>query len=79
MKEKIYHGKIFYGWYIVAAAFVIMAVGWGITFNTASLFINPISEDLGLSRKAINMTFTIIFLCQLVISLLQALSIQGLK
>ncbi|NLY66246.1 MAG: MFS transporter [Tissierellia bacterium] len=79
MKEKLYHGKIFYGWYIVAAAFVIMAVGWGITFNTASLFINPISEDLGLSRKAINMTFTIRSLCQLVISLFAGLIYTRLK
>lgn len=79
MKKKIYHGRIFYGWYIVAAAFIIMAVGWGIVFNTASLFINPISEELGLSRKAINATFTIRSICQLVISLFSGLIYKKLK
>ncbi len=79
MNRRTYKGNIFYGWYIVAAAFIIMAVGWGITFNTASLFINPISEELGLSRKAINMTFTIRSLSQLVISLLAGIIYTKLK
>lgn len=69
MKNKIYNGKIFYGWYIVAAACILLAVCWGITFNTASLFINPISDDFGISRKAINMTFSIRSITQLTISL----------
>ena len=67
MKNKLYHGKIFYGWYIVAAGLIIMSVGWGIVFNTASLFIEPVGNDLGLSRQGINTTLTIRSLCQLIV------------
>lgn len=69
MGERLYQNRIFYGWYIVIAAFIIMAVGWGITFNTASLFIEPISRDLGLSRETMNTTFSIRSICQLVVAL----------
>lgn len=79
MKKKLYHGRIFYGWYIVAAAFIIMAVGWGITFNTASLFIKPISEELGFSRQEINATFTIRSACQMIISLFSGIIFTKLK
>lgn len=79
MKKKLYHGRIFYGWYIVAAAFIIMAVGWGITFNTASLFIKPISEELGFSRREINVTFTLRSACQMTISLFAGIIFTKLK
>ena len=46
--------KIFYGWIIVAAGCVIMAATMGILSNCNSLFIKPISEDLGLSRQAVS-------------------------
>ena len=46
--------KIFYGWIIVAAGCVIMAATMGILSNCNSLFIKPISEDLGISRQAVS-------------------------
>jgi len=41
--------KIFYGWFIVAACMLIAAAGIGF-HNTASIFVRPVTEDLGLSR-----------------------------
>src|SRR5690554_2622968 len=79
MRDKIYNGKIFYGWYVVIAAGILLAVCWGITFNTASLFINPISNDFGISRKAINMTFSIRSIIQLTISFFSWILFTSLK
>lgn len=61
--------EVYYGWFVVAAAFLIMAVGWGSVYNCSSLFINPISAELGFSRSAINFTMTIRAACQMGISL----------
>jgi len=51
--------KIFYGWYIVAACVLIAAAGIGF-HNTASIFIRPVTEDLGLSRGEFTFFRTII-------------------
>ena len=52
-------GKVFYGWIIVAAGCVIMAAAMGIVSNCNSLFIKPISEDLGLSRQSVSMMLSL--------------------
>ncbi len=46
--------KMFYGWLIVAAGCVVMATTMGIVYNCNSLFIKPISEDLGISRQSVS-------------------------
>ncbi len=69
MKKKLVEGDFFYGWYIVAAGFLIMAVAWGIVYNCSSLFIIPISQDLGFTRSQINLTMTIRSSFQVLISL----------
>jgi len=79
MKDKFYHGKIFYGWYIVIAAVLLMAVCWGVVFNTASLFIDPISTELGISRQAMNLTFSIRSICQLAVALFSGVIYKKLK
>jgi len=58
MKTK----KIFYGWYIVFACLLIAATNIGF-HNTASLFIRPVTEDLGFSRGAFTLfrTLTMLF------------------
>lgn len=61
--------KIYYGWIVVAAGFMLMATGWGIVYNTASLFLIPIGEELGLLRSQISFTLTLRSLVQLVVSL----------
>ncbi|MFO7887741.1 MAG: MFS transporter [Eubacteriales bacterium] len=71
--------KVFYGWFIVASSFLIMALGWGIVFNTSSLFIEPISETLEISRKTMNFTFTLRSLTQLLISLASAIIFKRFK
>ncbi len=69
MIEKLHKkNKIFYGWVIVAAAFIIMATGWASVFNCSSLFIKPISDDLGFSRSEIGATMTIRAAFQMIIS-----------
>ncbi|MBR2990407.1 MAG: MFS transporter [Solobacterium sp.] len=52
-------GKIFYGWVIVGAGCVIMAAAMGIVSNCNSLFIKPVSEDLGLSRQSVSMMLSL--------------------
>lgn len=67
-----YKGKIHYGWVIVLASFITMGLVWSITFNIPSLFVTSIAQDLGLSRSAINFTFTIRSIFQIAVSLLSA-------
>lgn len=69
MIKKMYHGKIYYGYFIVAAAFIIMASSLGIVFNTASLFLKPIGDDLGFTQSAISATLAIRSVTQMVVSL----------
>lgn len=62
--------KIHYGWFVVLASFLIMAVGFASVYNCASLFVQPITEDLGFSRSQFNVTMTIRAACQVAVSLL---------
>jgi len=71
--------KIFYGWFIVGASFLIMALGWGIVFNTSSIFIEPMSETLNMSRKAMNFTFTLRAIFMLIISLFSGVIFKKFK
>src|SRR6056297_3710432 len=71
--------KIFYGWVIVASSFLIMALGWGIVFNTSSLFIEPISEALEISRKNYEFYLYLRSLTQLLISLASAIIFKRFK
>lgn len=66
MKER---KKIHYGWVIILAGFIIMGIVWTITFNIPNLFIPDYASELGLSRKLINLSFTIRSACQLLVSL----------
>jgi MFS family permease len=62
--------NLHYGWIIVAAGFIIMGAGLGIVYNVSSLFVNPISEELGFSRSQANAFFTIRAICQVIAFLL---------
>ncbi len=62
--------KIHYGWFVVLASFLIMSVGFASVYNCASLFVKPITEDLGFSRSQFNVTMTIRAACQVAVSLL---------
>ena len=67
MKKK---GKIFYGWYVVAAESLMAAMIIGIIYNCYGLFVVPVCGELGFPRQAMAMTQTILSLCGLGVSLL---------
>ncbi len=54
--------RLFYGWVIVAAGMLILALGLGMFSSTNSVFVVPVCEDLGLSRTAFTFHRTIITL-----------------
>jgi len=51
--------RVFYGWYIVGACFVIAFMLYGIGVNTFTVYVKPLEADLGWSRSAISMAITI--------------------
>jgi MFS family permease len=48
--ESSEKGKLFYGYYIVGACFVILFFLWGMVLNAFPVFLKPMTEDLGWSR-----------------------------
>ena len=56
-KEKISHNsKIFYGWYIVAAAFIILFFNSGARFSFGVMF-KPMIAEFGWNRGLISSAF----------------------
>lgn len=51
--------KIFYGWYIVAACFLLCFLFAGAGFYSFSIFIEPIEQEFGWNRAAISLTMSI--------------------
>lgn len=49
---------IFHGWFVVAAAFAVMFVGFGSAY-TFSAFLEPLQRDFGASRGSISLVFSI--------------------
>lgn len=66
MKEK----KLFYGWYVVFASFIMLAASIGIGWNGISPLIKPICEDMGYTRPQIAMCQTVLYGGYLVLCLL---------
>lgn len=46
--------RIYYGWFIVAASMLIYMLIIGSTFSVFGLFVQPVSEEFGLSRADMN-------------------------
>lgn len=57
IKKKIHHC-----WWIMAACCVIMACGLGLLYNSAGIFLMPVSEALGVGRGPISLYLTIMTL-----------------
>ncbi|MBQ7795831.1 MAG: MFS transporter [Lachnospiraceae bacterium] len=57
MKNKK-HG-IFYGWYVVAAGCVAIAMTTGVVNNCFSQFIKPVCADMGITRQEMSMIQTV--------------------
>ncbi|MFP4573540.1 MAG: MFS transporter [Desulfobacterales bacterium] len=51
--------KIFYGWYIVAACFLLCFLFAGAGFYSFSIFIEPIENEFGWNRASISLTMSI--------------------
>ena len=62
-------GRIFYGWYIVAAGFLVMFCSIGIVNNCSGLYIKPVCDDMGFSRGAMGVNMTILSACQMIVAL----------
>lgn len=69
MKNKPQAKRLFYGWYIVAASFLLMATAMGISLNCNTLFITPISAELQFNRSQMAMNATLISICSMLVSL----------
>lgn len=60
--------KVFYGWFIVVSCVLIMALAYAPLVSCASLFITPITEDLGFARSAYTLASSISTLVMIVLS-----------
>lgn len=47
-------GGVFYGWWIVAAGFVVLLCGGGFSFYSFTVFVKPLTDHFGWSRAAIS-------------------------
>lgn len=45
--------KLFYGFYVVAACFVVLFMLWGMVLNTFPVFLKPITQDMNWGRGAL--------------------------
>jgi len=52
------HGKFFYGWYIVAVGILVNIAGTFAFSSTLSIFLKPITEELGVTRGAFSLIRT---------------------
>ena len=51
-------GKIFWGWYVVGGAFLLMAFSHGSRY-CFSLFVQPLTEQSGWSRSVVSLAASI--------------------
>jgi MFS family permease len=50
--------RLFYGWFVVAAAFAVTFVGFGCAY-TFSAFVEPLQRDFGASRGSVSLVFSL--------------------
>lgn len=51
--------KVFYGWWLVLASFIMFAVGGGLCSYGFSTFFNPIIDEFGWTRAQISLAFSL--------------------
>ncbi len=54
--------KIYYGWWLLAGSVVAMALGSGVSFWAFGLYVHPLEDDFGWSRREVSMGFSIALL-----------------
>lgn len=62
-------GRFYYGWVMLACAFMPMFICYVIKANCAPLFVTPITEELGITRTAYTQTNTLMTVTMMVASL----------
>lgn len=60
--------KIFFGWYVVAGGFILMAILHSMMQTCFSLFVVPVTTDLGISRSAFGICNTVIMVVTMLLS-----------
>ncbi len=55
--SRLSNTRIFYGWYVVAAAFAVTFVGFGCAYSF-STFATPLQQDFGASRGSVSLIFS---------------------
>ncbi|HUN99728.1 MAG TPA: MFS transporter [Bradyrhizobium sp.] len=50
--------QVFYGWFVVAAAFAVTFIGFGCAY-TFSAFVEPLQRDFGASRGSVSLVFSL--------------------
>lgn len=60
--------KSFYGWNVVAGAFLILAMPFAVIFLSHSIFLKPVTEALGFSATQFSLVFTIVAVSTAVMS-----------
>jgi len=74
------HPRFFYGWYIVGVGILVNIAGTFAFSSTLSIFLKPITEELGVSRGAFSLIRTFeIGVAALIVPLLAAISHQEFK
>jgi MFS family permease len=52
------HRRIFYGWFVVVAAFAVTFIGFGCAY-TFSAFVEPLQREFGASRGSVSLVFSL--------------------
>jgi len=52
-------GKIFFGWYMVAVCFAVNLIVFGISVNTFTVYVKPITTDMSWSRAKFSLGMTL--------------------
>src|ERR1700684_4665337 len=52
------HPRVFYGWFVVSAAFAVSFVGFGSAY-TFSAFVESLQRDFGASRGSVSLVFSL--------------------
>lgn len=63
LPSSLFGRPVFYGWYIVLAAFVASMMATGLQVYSLGVFLKPMTEDLGWSRTDLSLGQTISTLC----------------
>jgi sugar phosphate permease len=50
--------RIFYGWWMLAASVIAMALGGGVSFWAFGLYVNPLENEFGWSRAQVSLGFS---------------------